>query len=129
MRKILCLFVGMAVLAACSMISVAEEKAKDSPPDEKAGNPERVEVVFVLDSTGSMSGLIEGAKQKMSEEGRKRYVDSQVVKRGEINEKITELSKQRADWLSEQSRAKPAANSFDAKVSEIITRQMGGEAK
>ena len=67
--------------------------------------------------------------QKMSEEERKQYVDSQVAKRGEINEKIADLSKQRADWLSEQSRAKPAANSFDAKVSDIITTQMGGSAK
>lgn len=33
-------------------------------PDPKAESP-KIEVVFVLDTTGSMSGLIEGAKQKI----------------------------------------------------------------
>lgn len=62
----------------------------------------------------------------MSEEERQQYVDTQIAKRKEINEKIAEIGKQRADWLTEQSRAKPAANSFDARVSEIISTQMGG---
>ena len=55
-----------------------------------------------------------------------QYVDSQIAKRKEINAQIADRSKQRSEWLTEQSRAKPAANSFDAKVSEIITTQMGG---
>ena len=64
--------------------------------------------------------------QKMSKEEQQQYVDSQIAKRKEINAQIAEQSKQRSEWLAEQSRAKPAANSFDAKVSEIITTQMGG---
>ncbi|MBR5709661.1 MAG: VWA domain-containing protein [Thermoguttaceae bacterium] len=53
-----CLFVLAAVLATCSAF------AQDAKPAEKKETP-RAEVVFVLDSTGSMSGLIEGAKQKI----------------------------------------------------------------
>ncbi|MDY7231823.1 vWA domain-containing protein [Hyalangium rubrum] len=40
----------------------AQTQEKASPP--QAARPE-IEVVFVLDTTGSMSGLIEGAKQKI----------------------------------------------------------------
>ncbi len=44
--------------------AVAEEAVKDETA--KADEPKRqVEVVFLLDSTGSMGGLIEGAKQKI----------------------------------------------------------------
>ena len=53
-----CLFVLAVVLATCSAF------AQDAKPAEKKETP-RAEVVFVLDSTGSMSGLIEGAKQKI----------------------------------------------------------------
>lgn len=53
-----CLFALAAVLATFTAF------AQDAKPAEKKETP-RAEVVFVLDSTGSMSGLIEGAKQKI----------------------------------------------------------------
>lgn len=65
------------VLSAASFIAFAkDEAAKPSPapagvekPAAQADKPapvrKRVEVCFVLDTTGSMSGLIEGAKQKI----------------------------------------------------------------
>ena len=37
--------------------------AKEQPAEKK--DPLKIEVCFVLDTTGSMSGLIEGAKQKI----------------------------------------------------------------
>ena len=45
----------------------APEPAKEAEPVQEAGSAEAIdsEVVFVLDTTGSMSGLIEGAKQKI----------------------------------------------------------------
>ena len=48
------LFLAAGFLAAC-------DEAPEAPPAAKP----QVEVVFVLDSTGSMGGLIEGAKQKI----------------------------------------------------------------
>ena len=52
---------------AKSRRSSREEPAPESVPAEEAASPEAIdtEVVFVLDTTGSMSGLIEGAKQKI----------------------------------------------------------------
>lgn len=64
--------------------------------------------------------------KNMSADERQEYLNSQIAKRKIINEKISDLGRQRTDWLSEQSRANPTANSFDAKVSEMITTQMGG---
>ncbi len=50
--------ISMAVLATFGIFStLGAQETKSDPP--------RVEVVFVLDSTGSMGGLIEGAKQKI----------------------------------------------------------------
>lgn len=49
MKRTICI----AVLAACAAVAFA---AQDKP---------RVEVAFALDSTGSMSGLIDGAKRKI----------------------------------------------------------------
>ena len=50
----------LAILFACSQALLAKETA----PEIKPTKP-RIEVCFVLDTTGSMSGLIEGAKQKI----------------------------------------------------------------
>ena len=58
-RVFQCLFALAAVLA-----TAISAFAQDAAPAEKKETP-RAEVVFVLDSTGSMSGLIEGAKQKI----------------------------------------------------------------
>lgn len=52
MRRIMCLI----VLSAAALASAAAGFAAEKP---------RVEVAFVLDSTGSMGGLIEGAKEKI----------------------------------------------------------------
>ncbi len=48
----------VTVIIACATTAFAETKA----PNEKKP---RIEVVFVLDTTGSMGGLLEGAKQKI----------------------------------------------------------------
>jgi hypothetical protein len=49
----------LAIVIACSQPLFA----KTETPKEKQEKP-RIEVCFVLDTTGSMGGLIEGAKQK-----------------------------------------------------------------
>jgi hypothetical protein len=60
------------LLAATAL--VAHAKGRSAPADAApatpdiapvAANPPRIEVAFVLDTTGSMSGLIEGAKRKI----------------------------------------------------------------
>ena len=60
------------ILSACvagAFTLAAQEKPEVQPVTEKAvaapGKKPRIEVCFVLDTTGSMSGLIEGAKQKI----------------------------------------------------------------
>src|SRR5437867_7998383 len=50
----------LAILIACSQPLFA----KSEEPKGKEEKP-RIEVCFVLDTTGSMGGLIEGAKQKI----------------------------------------------------------------
>jgi len=50
----------LSVVLLVAVVSVNDSNAQ-SEPSEKP----QVEVVFVLDSTGSMGGLIEGAKQKI----------------------------------------------------------------
>jgi len=50
------------VIAACQLF--AASKSTSDKASTKAAKP-RIEVCFVLDTTGSMSGLIEGAKQKI----------------------------------------------------------------
>jgi hypothetical protein len=37
----------------------------DAPIERKQAKPQKIEVMFVVDTTGSMSGLIEGAKRKV----------------------------------------------------------------
>ncbi len=54
MRKQWAALIGAATMTAVSMFGAAVAEAK-----------QRVEVAFVLDTTGSMSGLIEGAKRKI----------------------------------------------------------------
>ncbi|MCI0458033.1 MAG: VWA domain-containing protein [Gemmataceae bacterium] len=53
--KLLC----VAALAACATPALAQEQGK------KAADRPNVEVVFCLDTTGSMGGLIDAAKQKI----------------------------------------------------------------
>jgi Mg-chelatase subunit ChlD len=44
---------------------VGARTAEPTPSQPSRGDPPRIEAVFVLDTTGSMSGLIEGAKRKI----------------------------------------------------------------
>ena len=64
-----CLFALAAVLATFTAFAQDAAPKPESEPAEKTAAEKketpRAEVVFVLDSTGSMSGLIEGAKQKI----------------------------------------------------------------
>lgn len=50
---------SLVALASCVLPAVAADKAAAKKPKPK------IEVVFCLDTTGSMGGLIEGAKQKI----------------------------------------------------------------
>jgi Mg-chelatase subunit ChlD len=54
-------WLALALLAGAVPLAAAEDK---KPEEKKAPKP-KVEVVFCLDTTGSMGGLIEGAKQKI----------------------------------------------------------------
>ena len=52
------------ILTTCCLALLATTAARADDPKEPAKKP-RIEVCFVLDTTGSMSGLIEGAKEKI----------------------------------------------------------------
>lgn len=54
----------LTLLAAVSLLTGSLRAATDSPAPLPPPKP-RVEVCFVLDTTGSMGGLLEGAKQKI----------------------------------------------------------------
>lgn len=54
----------LSLLVACLAWSVAPTASAGQLKESKPAKP-RLEVCFVLDTTGSMSGLIEGAKQKI----------------------------------------------------------------
>ncbi len=54
---------AIATLLTCALLVASNGMAKSEPSEQK-GKP-KIEVCFVLDTTGSMSGLIEGAKQKI----------------------------------------------------------------
>jgi hypothetical protein len=59
----------ICALVLCGASAFAGEKAAEDPFQSPFANPSggaaKVDAVFVLDSTGSMSGLIEGAKRKV----------------------------------------------------------------
>jgi Mg-chelatase subunit ChlD len=54
---------AIATLMTCALLVAASVLAKDEPAETK--DKPKIDVCFVLDTTGSMSGLIEGAKQKI----------------------------------------------------------------
>ena len=60
MKKI-ALFITACFALTCLVAKDGEKKAKKNAKKER----ETIEVCFVLDTTGSMGGLIEGAKQKI----------------------------------------------------------------
>ena len=81
-RPVLGAALALALLAAPQALAGSEPKPPPPPAPVKAAAPQppspqgqippsqqqdrpRIDVVFVLDTTGSMSGLIEGAKQKI----------------------------------------------------------------
>lgn len=55
----------MFTTLACTLLLVSTTGRLDACDVVPAPAPARIEVCFVLDTTGSMSGLIEGAKQKI----------------------------------------------------------------
>jgi Mg-chelatase subunit ChlD len=58
------MFRHRTLLAACAALLAFGPAARADEPAQPAKKP-KVEVVFVLDTTGSMGGLIEGAKRKI----------------------------------------------------------------
>src|SRR6516162_8645865 len=63
MRLALRLLIGVAVLFAPAAARAQNEPA--AQVKDVAGAKPKIELVFVIDTTGSMGGLIEGAKQKV----------------------------------------------------------------
>ena len=61
------LAVFLVLALATALAAHARHRAEPPPPLQAGGVPAhpRIEVAFVLDSTGSMAGLIEGAKRKI----------------------------------------------------------------
>src|SRR5439155_16427088 len=115
MRTKLQEFAGL--LAFASLI-VESGLAKERPA-EKSEKP-MIEVCFVLDTTGSMSGLIEGAKQKIWSIARKQQA------RAELQTRIQKLNQEREDYLARERKRlaeKGKSDSFDDKVAQIIRDQ------
>src|SRR3954469_11003627 len=52
-------------LLALALAASTSKAAVTSPPPRAADHGPRIEVAFVLDTTGSMGGLIEGAKRRI----------------------------------------------------------------
>jgi hypothetical protein len=62
--------------------------------------------------------------QKMTVEERKKYVDEQLAKRKELQSKVDDLTKQRADYLKEEmSKQAGTPDSFDARVNDMVRSQ------
>jgi hypothetical protein len=67
-RKQLALAAGLIVLTALAAQALPFRRVSTDGEDVLITEPQarpRIEVAFVLDTTGSMSGLIEGAKRKI----------------------------------------------------------------
>jgi Mg-chelatase subunit ChlD len=58
-------FVTCLTIAAAVLATAVAVNAKTAPEEAEAKESPTVDVVFVLDTTGSMGGLIEGAKLKI----------------------------------------------------------------
>src|SRR5262244_91493 len=56
---------GIKALAALAIPVLSAAPARAAVPAAVSAAPPRVEVAFVLDTTGSMGGLIEGAKRRI----------------------------------------------------------------
>jgi hypothetical protein len=65
-RRVTALLSLAVVLSSVCAFAASKETAATKPASTTTKNPKpRMEVCFVLDTTGSMGGLIEGAKQKI----------------------------------------------------------------
>src|SRR6266705_969553 len=64
MRKHIYKLMGAMALSGMAFPVLAQNGPADRVKDAANGKP-TIEMVFVLDTTGSMGGLIEGAKQKI----------------------------------------------------------------
>jgi hypothetical protein len=127
------------VLAAAALLSTAAFSESQAKPT--------VEVAFVLDTTGSMGGLIEGAKRKiwsiataiagvkddelpdnlraLKPEQRAAELDKQMKERNALNEKLTALVAKRDRYIAEQTaKAPPKTSSFDGAVKEALRAQI-----
>ncbi|MBI4677819.1 MAG: VWA domain-containing protein [Elusimicrobia bacterium] len=56
---------ALPLLAVLAALAVRPALAADPKPDAPKKSPPSIEVVFILDTTGSMGGLLEGAKRKI----------------------------------------------------------------
>lgn len=119
--------------------AVPEPPAKEAAP-QPAAKPV-VDVVFVLDSTGSMGGLTEGAKEKIwsiansvigqqpsptVRIGLVSYREKQQAKRAELNRQLDELVRKRSDFVQQEKvrlAKEGKGDSFDLKVEEAIREQ------
>jgi Mg-chelatase subunit ChlD len=59
------LILSAAVVALAAPFAFAGDSPEGNPQPPKQGKAPRVEVVFCLDTTGSMTGLLDGAKKKI----------------------------------------------------------------
>src|SRR5512143_1802779 len=55
----------LVLTSGCPLAAIAESASTHAPSTAAKAAKPRIEVCFVLDTTGSMGGLIEGAKQKI----------------------------------------------------------------
>lgn len=68
--------------------------------------------------------------KKLTPEQRRSYVQEQQAKRDKINTQLTELSRQRDDYIAAERKKAPAnADSFDARVSQIVAEQAAKRLK
>lgn len=62
--------------------------------------------------------------QRMTPEERVAFVEKQTAKRAELNRRLADLAKKRADFIAaEQKRLAGSGDSFDAKVAEIVAAE------
>ena len=63
MKKFLSLLMGFVFLG--TIVFSTESKPENTAVEQTKAKEKDVEIVFVLDTTGSMGGLIQGAKTKI----------------------------------------------------------------
>lgn len=61
----LLLAAALVLSLSLPLLAAPDEQRKPLPPTTQQQTQQQVDVVFVIDTTGSMSGLIEGAKRKV----------------------------------------------------------------